>query len=461
MRKLELHVFPWNEPALGAVRGLRLRARGLPQAALRARRRARRRRAHGVLRRLGRATGAWRAAPAPRARRGRGRPSARAPTAGTGRVRGGGCRRAAASSGQGSLVRSGTIVAPPAAVAAEIPRQSEVPWQRALRRRLGLTRLGCRGRYPSSSCRSGSLSVSDARAISAATDSIACRLSRRPARRSSATARVRVSRSSSSASCRRACTASSSRASRDRSATGQRVFARATSSATDATRWSIRSSRPLSSPAVRALDSVALRVAVLDPLEPRSELVERRRAQLRERVKRFADVVDDRLDPRARLREVPVQAASSRSLSPRLGRCRLDGRGKRVESLGQELRARRPSLRGGDRAAPRRHSGATSSRCDRLASASLVVATRWIEPLVLGRRECARALRASGHTCLDAVQARPSASSVSPRRRSQLRLVDTLEGVDVAATGSRARRSSSRSADRAAPPGRCACARGC
>ena len=49
VRKLELHVFPWNEPALGLYDVLRLRARGLPEASVRARRRARRRRADGVL----------------------------------------------------------------------------------------------------------------------------------------------------------------------------------------------------------------------------------------------------------------------------------------------------------------------------------------------------------------------------------------------------------------------------
>ena len=49
--KLELHVFPWNEPALAPLRGVRFRARGLPEAALRARRRARRRHPDGVLRR--------------------------------------------------------------------------------------------------------------------------------------------------------------------------------------------------------------------------------------------------------------------------------------------------------------------------------------------------------------------------------------------------------------------------
>ena len=54
VRKLELHVFPWNEPALAALRVVRLRARGIPQAALRARRRARRRHPHGVLRGAGR-----------------------------------------------------------------------------------------------------------------------------------------------------------------------------------------------------------------------------------------------------------------------------------------------------------------------------------------------------------------------------------------------------------------------
>ena len=54
VRKLELHVFPWNEPALALYELVRLRARGLSKAPLRARRRARRRHPDGVL------PGGWR-----------------------------------------------------------------------------------------------------------------------------------------------------------------------------------------------------------------------------------------------------------------------------------------------------------------------------------------------------------------------------------------------------------------
>ena len=88
VRKLELHVFPWNEPALGALRVVRFRARGLSKAPLRARGRARRRHPDGVLRggcarRLNGGVaplGYWRARQAPC------RPSARAPRSRAGRA---------------------------------------------------------------------------------------------------------------------------------------------------------------------------------------------------------------------------------------------------------------------------------------------------------------------------------------------------------------------------------------
>ena len=56
VHKLELHVFPWNEAAIAlydALRRVRLRARGLPQAALPPRRRVRRRDPDGLRGRVG------------------------------------------------------------------------------------------------------------------------------------------------------------------------------------------------------------------------------------------------------------------------------------------------------------------------------------------------------------------------------------------------------------------------
>ena len=189
-----------------------------------------------------------------------------------------------------------------------------------------------RGGSASSAARS---SVSDARAISAATVSIAWRLSRSPARRSSAGAPgACVSERVVSASCRRACTASSRRASSERRATGHRVFARDTSSATVATRWSMRSiaAAELDGGARARLRRLARRG--LDPLEPRRQLVDRCRARARGKAwsaSRMSSTIDsmrvlDSVKWRWSVGELVLLVAEA-------GRSRLDGLGERVESL--------------------------------------------------------------------------------------------------------------------------------
>ena len=97
VRKLELHVFPWNEPALGLYESFGFEREGY-------RKRQYERGGElvdAVLMAYFVVDDEVPAARARRAPRARGRPFARAPTAGTGRAPGGRCRRAAASSGSG------------------------------------------------------------------------------------------------------------------------------------------------------------------------------------------------------------------------------------------------------------------------------------------------------------------------------------------------------------------------
>ena len=125
--------------------------------------------------------------------------------------------------------------------------------------------------------------------------------------------RVGRDRGRSRSSCRRA--TSSSRASSDRSATGHSVFARPISSATVETRCSSRSTCSASSES-RSSDaaasswssrrtSEAVSASVASTARPRAPRAPP--GLLRERAERLAQIVHDRLDPRARLEEVPVQ----------------------------------------------------------------------------------------------------------------------------------------------------------
>ena len=148
--------------------------------------------------------------------------------------------------------------------------------------------------------------------------SIACRLLRSPARRSSVSSSAgssvggRASRRPRGRAAR--ATRSSSRASSDRSATGQSVFARATSAGDAATRESMRSKRSVSSTASSSTWTSSSR-STRSAREFTPAAVESSRevnassasGRLRERRERLADVLDDRLDPRARLSEPPVE----------------------------------------------------------------------------------------------------------------------------------------------------------
>ena len=140
-------------------------------------------------------------------------------------------------------------------------------------------------------------------------------------------------------------TASSRRASSERSATGQSVFARATSAATAATRWSMTSIRPVSSPAVRAFVSVALRVeaSMRSSRAARSSSEADPGSGSAESASRMSSTIDSiRVLDSVKWR---WRAASSCSFAPRLVRRRLDARSRASRCAPRAARARPPCRR--------------------------------------------------------------------------------------------------------------------
>ena len=136
------------------------------------------------------------------------------------------------------------------------------------------------------------------------------------------------------------------------------------------TRRSMRSIRPATLDATLA-PSVASRAATragscgrpgtsrrYQPLDVRPDVVDRCRPDIGERGQRLADVVDDRLDARARLREVPVERCELVFLLLEARRRRLDGGCERVDCA-----ATAPTRSSPDRSSAAARSPSAASDC--------------------------------------------------------------------------------------------------